>query len=276
MPGDDDLYYILARGILLDALDALRDHLNAVILVGAQAVYLHTEHVRLQTRPRTTDADLALDPAVLGMEPAIETAMQAAGFLQPDQPGQWVGEREGVQVTVDLMVPAAVGGVGRRAARLKGHAEKAARKAKGLEGALVDHQTKLVTALEVVDTRQAQIEVAGPTALLVAKLHKIAERAGNPRRQEAKDALDMYRLLATFDAESLGARFSILCQDPRSCDVTKEAIGFLGSLFDSDSALGPRLAAQEVEFRDDPDVIAQSLAALAQDLFTEIERLREA
>jgi len=34
--------YVAARRILLDALDALHDHIDSLILVGAQAVYLHT------------------------------------------------------------------------------------------------------------------------------------------------------------------------------------------------------------------------------------------
>jgi hypothetical protein len=34
--------YLLARRVLLDALDTLGPHRDAVVLVGAQAVYLHT------------------------------------------------------------------------------------------------------------------------------------------------------------------------------------------------------------------------------------------
>jgi hypothetical protein len=33
---------VAARCVLLDALQALQPHLDAVILVGAQAIYLHT------------------------------------------------------------------------------------------------------------------------------------------------------------------------------------------------------------------------------------------
>lgn len=42
MPGAPDPLYVAARRTLLDALDAVREHLEAVILVGAQAVYVHT------------------------------------------------------------------------------------------------------------------------------------------------------------------------------------------------------------------------------------------
>jgi len=38
--GDDVLK--AARSALLDALEALREHRNSVIVIGAQAIYLHT------------------------------------------------------------------------------------------------------------------------------------------------------------------------------------------------------------------------------------------
>ena len=64
-----DRYYIDARETLLDAIEALRRHSDAVVLVGAQAVYVHTEsedesfavspfHVWTQ--------DIVLDPRLLG------------------------------------------------------------------------------------------------------------------------------------------------------------------------------------------------------------------
>ena len=42
MPGEPDPQYVRARCVLLDAADALAAHLDSVVLVGAQAVYLHT------------------------------------------------------------------------------------------------------------------------------------------------------------------------------------------------------------------------------------------
>ena len=47
----------------------MREHLDAVILAGAQAVYLHTGEGDLAVAPYTTVAGLALDPAILGPEP---------------------------------------------------------------------------------------------------------------------------------------------------------------------------------------------------------------
>ena len=57
----DDLY-VIARRVLLDALDALGEHKGATILVGAQAIYLHTGDADLGVAEYTTDADLARCP----------------------------------------------------------------------------------------------------------------------------------------------------------------------------------------------------------------------
>ena len=45
---DDELYLIARRVLLdaLDALDALGEHRDAIVLVGAQAVYLRVGEVR--------------------------------------------------------------------------------------------------------------------------------------------------------------------------------------------------------------------------------------
>lgn len=42
MSGAPDPLYTAARRALLDAFVAIRDHLDAVVLVGAKAVYIHT------------------------------------------------------------------------------------------------------------------------------------------------------------------------------------------------------------------------------------------
>ena len=168
MPGGIDREYVRARRVLLDALDALSSHLEAVILVGAQAVYLHTGDTDLAVAPHTTDADLALDPEILRADPNLDQIMTQAGFVlrSPDNPGIWTSEREGINV--DLLVPHAVSGGGRRGARIEGHSHHAARKTPGLEGVLVDKRLMPVEALENSDERRFEIWVAGPTALLVA------------------------------------------------------------------------------------------------------------
>ncbi len=68
---------VVARRVLLDALEALKEQLNAVVLVGAQAVHLHTGHVLLASSAYTSDADLTLNPADVLGEPLLDERMKA-------------------------------------------------------------------------------------------------------------------------------------------------------------------------------------------------------
>lgn len=168
--GGDDLL-ILARSALLDALDALAEQRNSVILIGAQAFYLHAAETSVALAEATKDSDLALDTRTLADEPRIEDAMKAAGFvLNPDvnQPGSWLSPRG---IPVDLMVPHALSPGSSRGARIPPHSKTVARKAVGLEPAVVDHAPREIRALDETDKRVRTVNVAGPAALLVAKLH---------------------------------------------------------------------------------------------------------
>ncbi len=62
MSGEASTIYILARRTLLDAVNALGAHGETIVLIGAQAIYLHTGDADLDTAPFTTDADFAIDP----------------------------------------------------------------------------------------------------------------------------------------------------------------------------------------------------------------------
>lgn len=143
MPGAPEPLYVLARRVLLDALEAFGEQRDAVILVGAQAVYLHTGAADLAVAEYTTDGDIAIDPSALRSEPRLEESLASAGFTQDLQEiGRWLATRQldvdPVTVKVDLLVPEAVGGPGRRAARIGQHGRRTARKARGLEAALVE------------------------------------------------------------------------------------------------------------------------------------------
>ena len=92
------------------------------------------------------------------------------------------------------MVPEAVAGPGRRGVRLGPHGERTARKARGLEGALVDREPHELASLGG-GSRRVGVKVAGPASLLVSKLHKLAERLDEPGRLKDKDALDVLRIL---------------------------------------------------------------------------------
>jgi hypothetical protein len=58
-----DPLYVAAREALLDALDALGDQREALILAGAQAIYIHTGAADLAVAEFTTDGDLVVNPA---------------------------------------------------------------------------------------------------------------------------------------------------------------------------------------------------------------------
>ncbi|MGH2720512.1 MAG: hypothetical protein ACRDJO_02755 [Actinomycetota bacterium] len=270
MPGEPDLVNVAARRVLLDALEALENQLDALILVGAQAIYLHTGEAEIAVAVYTTDADLAVDPSALQDQPELEQAMTTAGFVgDMRQPGAWRG-RDNIEV--DLMVPEAVGGAGRRGARLGVHGTHAARKARGLEAALVDRRTMTIRSLEDHDVRRFDVNVAGPSALLVAKLHKIGERRASPGRLVDKDALDVLRLLRSIATDSMAAGLRELTLDERSREVTTEAVALLEDLFAAPEALGSQLAARAVGPLGDPVEIAMSCAVLAQDLLQEVGR----
>ena len=135
MSGDPDPLYVRARDALLDAADALAEQLDAVVLVGAQAIYLHTGEADFAVAEYTTDADFCIAPADLHEAPLLAELLVAHGFSLREHPGAW-SSPDGI--AVDLMVPNALAGSGSRGARLGHHGRKAARRARGLEGALVD------------------------------------------------------------------------------------------------------------------------------------------
>lgn len=268
MTGAPSPEYVAARRVLLDALDALAEQLDAIVLVGAQAIYMHTGEAAFAVAAYTTDADIALDPSALHDDPQLAEAMTSADFtLDPQQPGVWMGRSE---IAVDLMVPGSMGGPGRRGARLGIHGKTVARKARGLEAALVDRAPTTIHALDPSDTRHFVVNVAGPAALLVAKLHKLSERRGAPERLEDKDALDVYRLLRAISTSDLAHGWQRLLADQRSADVARDAMTMLDELFGTTTALGNRMAARALTGLEDPQQMTAANVILAKDLLTAI------
>ncbi|MCK5689275.1 hypothetical protein KAI87_08395 [Myxococcota bacterium] len=265
--------YILARRVLLDALEALGEHREAIVLVGAQAVYLHTGDAYLAVAPFTTDGDLILDPALLAETPPLETALRDAGFVpqRADSVGAWVthrttGELENAEVSIDLMVLSNMSsGKGRRSARLKGHDSRVARKVVGLEGALIDLDLMPLGSLSENDPRVLDIRVAGPAALLVAKLIKINDRAGT-ERQSDKDALDIARLLRAVETEDLSQRMQKILADPRSAQGTTQALDLLRTNFGRRTSLGVEMVVRATTGLIDANELAVSCELLVGDL----------
>lgn len=271
MLGAPDPLYVAARRVLLDALTALREHRDAIVLVGAQAVYIHAGEADLAVAPFTTDGDLAIDPRILTPTPLLELALDRANFrLAEGKIGIWevAVDVEGVSriVSVDLLVPESLGGTGRRGARIPPHAKAVARNASGLEATLVDRDQMTIGSLDPDDQRHVDLAVAGPSALIVAKVHKILDRADSQDRLSDKDALDVYRLLRAVPTAELARRIAILLADDVSRTATERALIEFPRLFGSANAAGSRMAVRAAGSLEIPETLSASLATLAGDL----------
>lgn len=257
---------VRARTVLLDALDALHEHFDAIIVIGAQAVYLRTGGIDVALAEATKDSDVAIDPRLLADVPRLEAAMRAAGFLPSvnGQPGAWMSPGG---IPVDLMVPESLAGAGTRGARIHPHDSKATRRARGLEAALVDFDVLEVAALDPDDHRVIKVKVAGAAALLVAKLHKIGERVDTPRRLIDKDAHDAYRILRAIETDALSSAFTGLLADELSGGATRDALDYLAELFAAGpEATGSMMAGRAEEAVGDPAQVSAAVAILSGDL----------
>lgn len=249
-----DPLYVEARRVLLDALEALFDQLDAIIVVGAQAVYVRAGAADVAIAPFTTDGDIALDPSRLRDTPKLGEAMEEAGFeLRPKdkpEPGVWVVERDvagqGARFPVDLIVPSELAAkAGRRGARLGAHGKLAARKIPGLEAAVMDNSTMSIESLDAADDRAIEVKVAGPLALLVAKAHKIQERLEQTRRPDrviAKDAGDVYRLMQTSSPTDCARIAAKLMKDDRIGESVSSGVAYLTDQFRAPGTPGTTLA----------------------------------
>ncbi|WP_067885391.1 hypothetical protein [Nocardia vaccinii] len=269
---------VRTRTVLLDALDALDEHRDSVIVVGAQAVYLHTGDAPVAIAEATKDADVAIDTRGLGQDPTIDAAMRKARFeynREQPQPGAWVSA-DGIPV--DIMVPEALAGPGKpgkRSVVAPPHNKMAMRRSRGLEAAIVDHSEMTVPSLDPHDTRSTTALVAGPAALIVAKCHKITERLESPSRLQDKDAHDVYRILVAVPTERLRASFAVLLVDEISSTVTSEAVDHLHELFAAGpDAIGSVMAGRTEEAVGDPEQVAVAISFLASDLVGVIRATR--
>ena len=145
---------------------------------------------------------------------------------------------------------------------------RAARQVRGLEGALVSRRPMTVRALATGDDRACQVSVAGPAALLVAKMHKLADRidADDNRRINSKDAFDVFRLLQAVDAVELIDEINILTSAQVSAEVTAEAVAGFRELFRTPTGAGTVLVAEHVTGIEYRDVIVASSVALSEEL----------
>jgi hypothetical protein len=266
--GGLDPLYVEARRVLLNALFALRAHGSAIIVAGAQAIYLRTGASDMSIAPYTTDGDLAIDPSLLGDDPELELTMEGAGFTLKTQPGGhiepgiWIVEVnvEGKPevMPVDLIVPeGAASSTGRRGARLGPHGKRAARQIPGLEAVLVDHSPMVVTSLDPADRRSIEVEVAGVAALLVAKAHKLHDRLdqGKAHRLDDKDASDVVRIMQTTVPTQVGKTLAQLSGDEIAGQPTQDAVQYLDELFGRRGRPGIDMAARALSLAMDTDTV---------------------
>ncbi len=130
-----DPEYVAARRVLLNALEALGEHRAAIVVAGAQAIYLRAGAAVLPIADLTTDADLALDPALLSPTPDLEALLKAGGFEHIEhngalEPGSWQTDAilrgKAVKIPLDLIVPSGAAAGGRRSTELGPHGKRVA------------------------------------------------------------------------------------------------------------------------------------------------------
>jgi hypothetical protein len=260
---------IVARRALLDAFEALEAHRDALVLVGAQAIYLYTGDVDVQVATTTKDSDLVIIPDRLGNDPLIAAALEGADFYRDleGHQGKWLSA-DGVPV--DLMVPQAYEDGTHRGARIPPHDKRDARRVRGLEAAAVDYQRSTIRALDQCDQRVVDANVAGPGALVVAKMHKIGERAteaqrGARDRREDKDAHDVYRLLSAVESTVVVSGIMRGLAAEISADVTAQAIAYLRDLAATPDGTLCVMAGRAESEVGDPEEVASRTWALVQE-----------
>ena len=109
---------------------------------------------------------------------------------------------------------------------------------------MLDHTPIRVAALDG-DDRTFEVEVAGPTALLIAKAFKLQERLdrpGRPDRLHDKDAGDVYRLMQSADPAHCAAVAAGLMAHEIFGDTCREGLGYLTRLFRGQRTAGTAMA----------------------------------
>ncbi len=267
---------IAARRVLLDALEALEEHRDGLVLVGAQAIYLYTGDADVAIATTTKDSDIALIPIRLASDPTLDDAMAASGFSHDrsvQQPGEWSSAIE-LDPPVELLVPAGLhAGGGRRGARIPPHSKHAARVVPGLEAAAVSYRQMTITSLEPDrDSRAIAIAVASPAALLVAKAYKIGDRATtSANRLLDKDAHDLYRLLRASAPAEVVADLRLLRRDDVAGPATERALTWLREFAKTHESLIPAMAGRAEENVGDPEDVSQRTWALIQDVLDALD-----
>lgn len=135
---------------------------------------------------------------------------------------------------------------------------------------LVDRDLMIVSSLEAEeDDRSFPIQVAGPAALLIAKLHKMQDREGTSRQGD-KDALDVFRLLRGVSIEEFAERMRRVRSEVASRAAAETAAAYLSTHFGDRRGDGVALILRAIGPLADPDEGSASCVALTSDLLRAI------
>ena len=244
-----------SRRLLIDTIDALGPFAGSVTVIGAHAVHVWVQEawgpVDIEA---TRDGDVVLNPVFVAESPKLVDLMSTIGVTPAtaDRPGIYGYTSEadlpwGERTTVDLIVPEAYAGPGRRAARITGQPGAVSR-ARGLELAIWDrHLTTLTTVDEPAKSIPAH--VAGPAALLIAKAHKVHERlqqvTARPDRLRPKDSGDIALLtMIAPAAEAANTMAAGIREHPEIFDAVTAGAAFLVEMYRDPESL-PRLQATD-------------------------------
>ena len=261
---------IESRRALIDAVKTFGVHSQALILVGAQAIYFRTSQIKLAVAPATKDADFALDTRFLFSNPLLESLLVEAGFeldRSINNPGAWLYSNN---VPVDFLVPSMMASGGRRSAKIPPHSKSVARLVHGLEGALFDHS---VEELALLDSpfEKVRLKVAGEAALLVSKLIKVSDRFESSRFS-AKDCHDIYRLLLATPPEYLRLKMQLLLEIEIAKTSSHLAMKVLKDMFAaSPDSPGVKAAAGVEVGIGNPELVAMSLWAMSNELIEALD-----
>lgn len=272
MLGESNLI-IEAREALIDAVEALGTQAKSLILVGAQAIYLHTDQLELVIAPATKDSDFAIDSRNLEDDPVLEEKLSAAGFIRDPisrNPGAWINAQG---IPVDFMVPAKlISTKSRRSVNLNPHADYVARKTEGLEPALLDNDVLEIKSFIPVSSRSCRVAVAGPAALLVAKLIKVGERIDQSRNISDKDSYDIFRIFEAVETATMVSKFVEFLENELTKGVVEKALEVLSSHFaSSQDAYGPASAGRVEAGVGNPDEISARLWAYSLEFLAHFE-----
>jgi len=123
----------------------------------------------------------------------------------------------------------------------------------------------MVGSLDPADERSIELRVAGPAALLISKVRKIADRVASNRLSD-KDALDVVRLLRGVETPDLAKRCVHVLSDDLCRATAEEGLDLLKQQFVNPDGIGGEMIERTVSGLADPTELKASARLLSEDL----------